>query len=555
MDKPVKLARVTKIIGRTGSQGQCTQVRVEFMDDNGNRSIIRNVKGPISSLPLREMVKIPVEEVFISAGVNPRSHCLAACQKSGHFVFASDGQVVLQTFPGPSSGRNVSVSDRHHEGPITVLKRVTTSVLHQNKADLFLSGGSDGKVVVYRVEAENPSVHQISSLGKFFCGPYISALSTCLDEALKVIFVEGIKGAVGTVCGTASLERIVVAASWVEDSKFGVRVWWLKYPNDEFNVTNFFEIDDLGTAFAVAADMQVLPNGVVLLALGTTKRSIDLYCEATCLTAMKRVLSITAHDDWVHSIAFNQSCPILLATAGQDSYVKLWRIEEETKKTDADELNVTKNSFKVANADGELSLSISAEAVLAGHDDWVHSTSWDSTGRILLTSSSDKTVIIWKESHDEKLWSDAVRLGIVGGQAAGFFSAAFSPDARQIVASSYFGGLYAWESQEVDVWNAAPVCSGHVGAVRDVAWHPDGRMLISVGEDKTTRVYITEKKEKKFIEVARPQVHGHSMQCIAVVSRSVIVTGAEEKIFRAFQTPKAFAKSVCNIGGFDMTEV
>ncbi len=46
MDSQPKSAMVCEIIGRTGSRGAITQVRVQFLD-NKERTLIRNVMGPV----------------------------------------------------------------------------------------------------------------------------------------------------------------------------------------------------------------------------------------------------------------------------------------------------------------------------------------------------------------------------------------------------------------------------------------------------------------------------------------------------------------------------
>jgi len=89
--------------------------------------------------------------------------------------------------------------------------------------------------------------------------------------------------------------------------------------------------------------------------------------------------------------------------------------------------------------------------------------------------------------------------------------------------------------------------SGHFGPVQDIDWDPvDGQFLVSVSSDQTTRLHAPWKQEglqSVWCEIARPQVHGYDMQCLSMLSRYRLASGADEKVLRVFSAPRQFMET------------
>lgn len=348
----------------------------------------------------------------------------------------------------------------------------------------------------------------------------------------------------------------VTAATTSADST--VRLWRVKPDEQIEEAVVSFQVFNLYNGVCFAVKLCNVANSGIILAFATDDDKIMLYGE-NYSEYFEKLESLCGHEDWVRGLDFttDDNGDVLLASSSQDSFIRLWRISpqiNETVQVDDNLIQVEERSFKFA----EKKFILILESVLQGHENWVYSVSWsrnkENDSLQLLSSSMDKTMIIWTIDKEQSLWTEKLRVGDVGGNSLGFYGARFNPKGKSIVGHGFQGSLHLWkESDDNDrLWLPQVINGGHFKEVKDTAWEPEGEFLFSVSMDQTTRIHARWNRnegEKTYHEIARPQVHGYDMQCIAVLSRYKFASAAEEKIIRTFQAPGNFVENFRNLVG------
>lgn len=292
--------------------------------------------------------------------------------------------------------------------------------------------------------------------------------------------------------------------------------------------------------------------------------------------------TLSGHEGWIRSLAFARENgqikdDLILSSASQDKYIRLWRIHQGKELPAAAAANdpaagafmpgkALSNKAHRFVAGGE-DYSATFEALLLGHEDWVYSTVWrhlqkDGENSLqLLSASADNSLSIWEQDKASGIWVSMTRLGEISaqkgsttatGSTGGFWTGLWSDDGKSIVCIGRTGSWRQWNyAAEEDSWMPHFGVGGHVRTVTGVSWSKHGDYLLSTSLDQTTRLHAEWKRgsEATWHEMARPQIHGYDLNCIDSLGDKQFVSGADEKLLRVFDEPKAVAQVLQDLAG------
>lgn len=423
---------------------------------------------------------------------------------------------------------------------------------------ILLSGAADNTIRIWRAQNDNWSTF------------------TC---------VKTVTGHSNPITKIATLSGSDVFATGSSDGS--VKIWKLVH-DDSFTS---IDVELLQTIvlkpkyFPLILALGQLDADSMVLAVAGTRPNIQIFVSRD--TQFELSATLTGHEGWVRALDFTRetsdpSSDLLLASASQDKYIRLWRFHQGNELPVASSAlndpalgglvkSLSNKAHWIASATSKHSITF--EALLLGHEDWIYTASWrHRDGKLqLLSTSEDNSLSIWESDPTSGVWVCITRLGEISaqkgstsatGSAGGFWIGLWSPDGNSVVSLGRTGSWRKWTySATEDMWAQQVAITGHVREVRGVTWSRDGAYLLSTSQDQTTRLFSEWNREgsaTSWHEFSRPQIHGYDLNCVDAISDSQFVSGADEKLLRVFDEPKGVAEmlsKLCNIQTRDTTDL
>ncbi|KAI8469733.1 MAG: WD40-repeat-containing domain protein [Monoraphidium minutum] len=190
--------------------------------------------------------------------------------------------------------------------------------------------------------------------------------------------------------------------------------------------------------------------------------------------------------------------------------------------------------------------TLTHRASLKGHRGWVTAiaTPLDPNADVILSSSRDKTVIVWKlERGGETNYGVAHKA--LKGHSHFVQDVVISSDGQFALSGSWDGTLRLWDLQQGTTTRRFV---GHTKDVLSVAFSVDNRQIVSGSRDKSIKLWNT-LGECKYT-IAEPEGHTEWVSCVRfspMTANPIIVSGGWDKLVKVFSLSNCKLK--CNLVG------
>jgi platelet-activating factor acetylhydrolase IB subunit alpha len=239
------------------------------------------------------------------------------------------------------------------------------------------------------------------------------------------------------------------------------------------------------------------PRGGTLLASCSSDLTIKLWDPSD---EYKNIRTLTGHDHSVSAVRFvpsgaagSPSSGNLLVSASRDKTLRIWDVS---------------TGYCVKT--------------ISGHADWVRDVSPSFDGRFLLSAGHDQTARIWDASNGELkatlLGHEHFIVCCVFAPPASYVHLAAMAGLKKPPAASSSAEFVATGSRDksIRIWDSRgtliKTLTGHDNWVRGLVFHPGGKYLLSVSDDKTLRCWDLS-QEGKLVKTL-DDAHGHFVTCI-----------------------------------------